>query len=91
MSKKIFLILFLVVFLTQSVFTNAQSDQDKKACKYSAEHMIKIAQQSLSEKSSRPERIKKRRALVEEWTSRMKRGDDPCEVYADIQRSVNTF
>lgn len=91
MSKKIFSILLPVLFVTQSLFANEQAEVEKQVCKYSADLMITIAQQSLSEKSSRPERIEERRTLVEEWTSRMESGEDPCVVYDDIQNSVNTF
>tara|TARA_R110000782_G_scaffold82663_11_gene162477 strand:- start:950 stop:1135 length:186 start_codon:yes stop_codon:yes gene_type:complete len=60
-------------------------------CKYGADHMIEIAKQSLNEKSSRPERIEKRRTLVEEWSTRMASGEAPCSVYADIQKEATTF
>ncbi|WP_157964631.1 hypothetical protein [Algibacillus agarilyticus] len=53
--------------------------------------MIQIAKQSLNDKKSRPERIKKRKQKVEEWVTKIKKGDDPCDVYADIQKSGNTF
>jgi len=73
------------------VEAQTQQPEDKNMCKYGAEHMIDIAKQSLLEKSSRPERIEKRRKLVEEWSSRMDKGEDPCEVYKDIQKSAATF
>ena len=60
-------------------------------CKSAAEYMIKIANESLLEKTSRPERIEKRRKLAEEWTSRLKSGEDPCQVYEDIQKAATTF
>jgi len=91
MRKKILSILFPILFLSLSFFANAQTEQEKTMCKYGADHMIQIAKQSLSEKSSRPERIEKRRVLVEEWTARMGNGEDPCKVYADIQKAANTF
>ena len=89
-STAISLILPLAI-LTQGNFALAQTEQEKTMCKYSADHMIEIAEQSLNEKSSRPERIEKRRKLVEEWTSRMESGEDPCAVYADIQKASTTF
>ena len=91
MRKKIFFILFPILISSQSFYVNAQPEQDKVMCKYAADHMIQVAKQSLSENMSRPERIEKRRKLVEEWTSRMESGEDPCTVYADIQKSANTF
>ena len=91
MRKKIFFILFPLLISSQSFYVNAQPEQDKVMCKYGADHMIQVAKQSLSEKSSRPERIEKRKKLVEEWTSRMESGEDPCAVYADIQKSATTF
>lgn len=60
-------------------------------CRYGAEHMIEFARQSLSEPRSRPERVEKRRKLVEDWTARLEHGDDPCAVYVDIQRAATTF
>lgn len=84
-------ILFLVLVSSQSFYVNAQPDQDKVMCKYGADHMIGVAKQSLLEKSSRPERIEKRRNRVEEWISRMESGEDPCAVYADIKKSATTF
>lgn len=68
-----------------------EAEQEKAMCRYAADHMIKLAQQSLLEKSSRPERIEKRRRLVEDWSSRMENGEDPCSVYADIQQAATTF
>lgn len=91
MWKIVISVLFQIVIVMQGGFAQAQTEQDKGMCKYSAEHMIEIAKQSLNEKSSRPERIEQRRQLVEEWTSRMQSGEDPCAVYADIQKEAATF
>ncbi|MGB1139318.1 MAG: hypothetical protein ACPG1A_00380 [Halioglobus sp.] len=68
-----------------------RSEQEQAVCKFSADHMIEIAKQSLKEQSSRPERIEQRRKLVEEWTRRMESGEDPCSVYSDIQKAAATF
>jgi hypothetical protein len=53
--------------------------------------MIEIAKQSLTEPGRRPETIQKRRKLVDEWTSRLKQGGDPCAIYLDIQKAATTF
>ena len=66
-------------------------DDEAGRCKYGAVHMIEFAKQSLSEPTSRPERIEKRRKLVEGWSSRMEKGEDPCLVYMDIQKAAATF
>lgn len=66
-------------------------DEKAKMCRYGADHMIKFAKQSLSEPTSRPERIEKRRKLVENWSSRLEKGEDPCLVYEDIQKTSTTF
>jgi Spy/CpxP family protein refolding chaperone len=60
-------------------------------CRYGAEHMIEFAKQSLSEPRARPELTEKRRRQVQEWTSRLERGEDPCAVYRDIYKASNTF
>lgn len=60
-------------------------------CRYGAEHMIEFAKQSLTDGRSRPKTIEKRRKLIEEWTARLKRGEDPCVVYLDIQKAATTF
>ena len=92
MAKKYLSAVFLLMMiLTQGSVANDKSDQERKVCKYGADHMVEIARQSLKEKSSRPERIAKRRILVNEWSSRLERGEDPCRVYADIQRKATTF
>jgi len=70
---------------------NNLAEQDRGMCRYAADHMIEIAKQSLSERSSRPERIDNRRKLVEDWVARMDSGEDPCAVYADIQKEAATF
>ena len=84
-------LLLPVMFLAQASLAQDQADQDKAMCQYAADHMIEIAKQSLNEKSSRPERIEQRRKLVEEWSARMENGEDPCSVYADIQKAATTF
>ena len=73
-----------------ATFTGLPDDEAGR-CRYGAEHMIDVARQSLTEPSSRPERVEKRRRLVESWESDLNAGDDPCEVYMDIQKSATTF
>ena len=65
-------------------------------CRYGAEYMIEVARQGMAEQGptgSRSDRElnEKRRKLVEEWTARLKRGEDPCAVYLDIQKAATTF
>jgi hypothetical protein len=91
MKKVITSVLLPITMLVLSSIASAQTKQDESMCKYSAEYMIDIAKQSLSDKNSRPKRIEKRARLVEQWTSRMESGEDPCAVYADIQKQANTF
>ena len=83
----------LAIVLMGNISSVAQerSEQEQAVCKFSADHMIEIAKQSLNEKSSRPERIESRRKLVEDWTRRMESGEDPCSVYSDIQKAAATF
>lgn len=65
--------------------------QDAQLCEMGARHMIEVAQQSLRSAQSRPERIEKRRKLVEDWQRRLDKGEDACAVYADIQKAATTF
>ena len=82
----------LLAFAGTPAFANDPAPgQDRAMCEYAANHMIELAKQSLEEKSSRPERVEKRRKLVEDWTSRLENGEDPCSVYADIQQAATTF
>ncbi len=71
----------------QSVLPSDQQGQ----CRYGAEHMIAFGEQALLEASSRPERIAKRRKLVEDWKTRLANNEDPCLIYADIQKAATTF
>lgn len=70
---------------------NGLPDDQAGRCRYGAEHMIDVARQSLLDPGSRSERVEKRRRLVESWESDLNAGDDPCEVYMDIQKSATTF
>jgi hypothetical protein len=76
---------------SQDAGTAALPDDGAGRCRYGAEYMIEIARQSLSEPSSRPERIEKRRKLVDDWTAQLEKGEDPCLVYLDIQNAATTF
>ncbi|MEM9256750.1 MAG: hypothetical protein AAGA91_14985 [Pseudomonadota bacterium] len=80
----------MVMFGAQS-FAQDSSNPEAERCQYAAEHMIEVARQSLNEQSSRPERVEKRRQLVEDWSTRLEGGEDPCSVYADIQQQAATF
>lgn len=92
MIKKLLLSVSIpVLAIAQGAIAQGQTEQDRAICKYGADHMIETAKQSLNEKSSRPERVEKRRKLVEEWVARMENGEDPCSVYADIQKEATTF
>lgn len=92
MIKKLLLSIALASLAWSQVsVAQSKTEQEKMMCKYSADHMIEIAKQSLKEKSSRPERIEKRRKLVEDWVKRMEEGENPCSVYADITKEANTF
>jgi len=64
---------------------------DERACRQGAEHMIEIGRQALVNPDSRPERTAKRRQLVEDWDARLRRGEDPCKVSADIHRASTRF
>ncbi len=94
MLKRLFYIHMLIAITTSSSL-NARSvalpDDEAGRCKYAAEHMIEIGKISLSDTNSRPARIEKRRKLVEEWSSRLNNGDDPCQVYMDIQKAATMF
>lgn len=85
-----FLLSSLTALTQSSASAEITSDEDKR-CRYGADHMIEFAKQSLSEPTSRPERIEKRRKLVEDWSFRMEQGENPCLVYMDIQKAATTF
>lgn len=81
----------LVVGLSLAGISGAEATRDERACRQGAEHMIEFGRQALADPNSRPERIAKRRKLVEGWDQRLRRGENPCAVYADIQRAAATF
>ena len=86
--------LAIFYFLTATLWAQNSvtvQDDETKMCRSGADHMIEFAKQSLSEPTSRPERTEKRRKLVEDWSSRLKKGEDPCLVYIDIQKAATTF
>lgn len=89
MIRKMIWVFFPMLIWTQSFAS--ETEQETAMCKYGAEYMIEVAKQSLLGKSSRPERIEKRRRLIEEWVSRMEKGENPCNIYADIQKAATTF
>lgn len=94
MLKRLFHIQILIAIMTSSLL-NAGSvtlpDNEAGRCMYGAKHMIEIGKLSLLETSSRPARIEKRRKLVDEWSSRLENGDDPCQLYMDIQKAATMF
>jgi hypothetical protein len=53
--------------------------------------MIGFGRKSLGEPRARAGRSERRRRLLEEWETRLQRGEDPCTVYADIQKAATTF
>lgn len=75
----------------QKPATAVLPDNEAGRCRYGAEHMIAFARQSLSDPRSRPETIEKRRKLVDDWASRLEKGEDPCSVYMDIHKAATTF
>ncbi len=85
----------IVAVLVSSVWVKTSvaetESQQVQACKSAVEHMIRVAEESLLSKKSRPQRIEKRRKLVEEWTSRVRRNEDPCQIYEDIFKASATF
>lgn len=89
--QKILIPITTALMMAHSTSLLAQQKPDKNICKYSAEHMIKVAEQSLSEKTTRSERKAKRKKLAEQWRLRLDKGEDPCLVYADIQKAATTF
>jgi hypothetical protein len=60
-------------------------------CRYAAEGMIKFGREALSDPRVRREPNEKRRKLLDEWSARLAKGEDPCRVYLDIQRAATTF
>ena len=94
MLKRLIYIQILIAITTSSSLNAgyvALPDDEAGRCKYGAKHMIEIGRLSLLETSSRPARIEKRRKLVEEWSSRLENGDDPCRLYMDIQKAASIF
>ncbi len=69
----------------------ALPEDEAGRCRYAAQHMIDVGRLAVADARSRPERRDKRRRLVEEWEARLEQGEDPCRVYADIQRAATTF
>tara|TARA_R110002167_G_scaffold16347_1_gene64120 strand:+ start:183 stop:458 length:276 start_codon:yes stop_codon:yes gene_type:complete len=91
MSRIIKIVFLPLLIWTQSISAQMPANEDTSMCKYAAEHMINVAKESLQDKNSRPERTEKRRKLAEEWSSRIASGEDPCQVYEDIQKAATTF
>jgi len=92
MNNKTLASIFLpMIIFVQYAVAQDQTEQDQDMCKYAADHMIEVAKQSLTDKNSRPERTEKRRKLVENWSARMEDGEDPCNIYADIQKEATNF
>jgi len=85
------LLMFSALAWAQKPGTAVLPNDEAGRCRYAAEHMIAVAKQSLSDSRSRPERVEKRKKLVDDWTSRLEKGEDPCSVYMDIQKAATTF
>lgn len=64
---------------------------ERERCRYGAEHMIEFGKKGLVDPASTSRQIEKRRRLLEEWHTRLERGEDPCAVYLDIQKAATTF
>lgn len=73
-----------------SVDTASLSDE-ARTCLFSANSMIDIAREAVSDTNSRPERSESRRVLMEDWVARLEGGEDPCSVYAAIAASSTMF
>jgi len=65
--------------------------EEARTCLLSANLMIDVARQAVSDTNSRPERREARRVLMEDWIARLEAGEDPCSVYEAIGASSTTF
>lgn len=65
--------------------------EEARVCLFSANAMIDMAREAVSDTNSRPERRESRRVLMEDWVARLERGEDPCSVYEAIGASSTTF
>ena len=93
---KTIILLSAMMTVASAVWAKGAEDKSLPAdeagrCRYGAEHMIEFAKQTLSGETGHSERVEKRRKLIEEWTSRLKKGEDPCRVYMDIQKAATSF
>ena len=85
------LLVFSALGWAEKTGTSGLPDDEAARCRYGAEQMIALAKESLAELRTRPEGIEKRKKLVDDWTSRLEKGEDPCSVYRDIQKVATTF
>jgi len=67
------------------------SPEQSARCREGVVYMIEFGRKALDDPHSRPERTQKRRRLLDEWQSRLDRGEEPCEIYRDIHKSATTF
>lgn len=65
--------------------------EEARVCLFSANAMIDIAREAVSDTNSRPERRESRRVLMEDWVARLEGGEDPCSVYEAIGAGSTTF
>ncbi len=87
-------IFYLFTSLTTTLWaqnSGTELDEKTKMCRFGASHLIEVAKPSLSDPRSRPEQIKRRRKLIEDWSSRLEKGENPCIVYEDMQKAETTF
>ena len=89
--SNILFVFFIADDIMCAEFWELSRMRNLKCVDYGASHLIEVAKPSLSDSRSRPEQIKKRRKLIEDWSSRLEKGEDPCIVYEDIQKAATTF
>jgi hypothetical protein len=69
---------------------NLPADEQGR-CRIGVEHMIEFGRKGLTDPRSRPELVAKRQRLLDEWSARLARGEEPCRIYLDIQNAATTF
>ena len=69
---------------------NLPADEQGR-CRIGVEHMIEFGRKGLSDPRSRPALVAKRRKLLDEWSARLARGEEPCRIYLDVQKAATTF
>ena len=87
-----------VALLACGLWAGAAHSQDRvispdqsARCREGVVYMIDFGRKALDDPRARPERTEKRRRLLDEWQSRLDRGEEPCEIYRDIHKAATTF